>query len=530
MTDGRQGLRLAMVMCVAGIVAACGAGGTGGGGGTPTGGAPGSYCNTKYNSQGCLVSMRTECVALAASATPDAGEWKDLGSCTSPQYCAQEVSPTDPAKKVAICKDPAVQTTDTVTSGDGTTTGGDTKGPTVAEMKACMQSKCSTEWMACKADSAGCGLMASCIEKCTDEACTDACPKPPENNAQAFAVGMCMISKGCVPSEPDKPVCGDSKCESGETNSSCAKDCPAAVPTCGDGKCDQGETNATCSKDCSATGPKCGDGKCEGTENIEMCPQDCKSTAPVCGNGKCEPPTENIEMCPKDCKATGPVCGNGTCESGETQASCPSDCKPLTTAKCGDAKCDSGETTTCPMDCASQYNATFLCGISKCGSQWNTCLNDSKCKGLFNCAVQCQCDEGCIQECAGGMESNSAVIGMVTCSSNAQCPNPCPTGGPVCGNGKCESGETKTSCSKDCGSSSPVCGNGTCEAGETKTSCAKDCSTTTGHPCDASCGGKAPSGCYCDAECMNAGDCCDASGAPAGKSCTGSTCAACQAP
>ncbi len=483
----RLGLGLAMGICAAWLATACGASSGGGGGGiAATGGAAGTFCNTKYSSQGCLGLKRTECVALPASATPDAGEWTDLGSCTNSQYCAQEVSPADPSKKIAVCKDVQSPVADTVSGGDGTssggdgTTGGDAKEPTVAEMKACVLSKCGTEWSACKADTAGCAMMANCVEKCTDKACADACPNPPDNNSQALAVAMCMMSKGCVPTEPAKPVCGDGKCETGETTASCAKDCPS-------------------------TGPKCGDGKCEGTENVEMCPQ--------------------------DCKATGPVCGNGKCESGETPASCKQDCPGTTTGKCGDAKCDSGEATTCPMDCASQYNATFQCGISKCGSQWTACLNDAKCKGMFNCAVMCDCNESCIQECATGMETNAAVIGMVTCSSNAQCPNPCPTSGPVCGNGKCESGETKASCSKDCGAAGPVCGNGTCETGESKASCAQDCgTTTTGHPCDASCGGQAPSGCYCDAECMKAGDCCDATGQPAGNSCTGSTCGTCQAP
>ena len=79
----------------------------------------------------------------------------------------------------------------------------------------------------------------------------------------------------------------------------------------------------------------------------------------------------------------------------------------------------------------------------------------------------------------------------------------------------------------------PVCGNGKCEAGETNASCAKDCPATSGHWCDSHCtNDKQPSGCFCDSQCAQYGDCCNADGSAPNKSapnksCAGSTCQAC---
>lgn len=493
------GLKMGLGAVAVLFAAACGAAGGGGGGTAMTGGAPGSTCNTKYQSEGCVGPKKTGCVALPTAASPDAGEWKDLGDCTSSEYCAAEVNPADSAKKIAVCKaNPTGGGTDTVGAGDGdSTSSGDAL--TYSQAMQCVKASCSAEFAACKADS-GCGVSANCFEKCADEKCADACPDMPDGNKAGEGLAMCMLSKGCIPTTQPDPKCGDGKCDSGETPANCSQDCKTTGPVCGNGTCESGETTANCGQDCKATGPVCGDGKCEGNE---------------------------IEMCAKDC-ATGPVCGNGKCESGENTANCKSDCPATTTAKCGDLKCDAGEASTCPLDCNSQYASSMTCAVNGCSSQWTACMNDAKCKGFFNCAVMCDCNQSCIQECGVGIETNSAAVNIVTCSSQKQCPDPCAGTGPVCGNGKCESGETKTSCAKDC-STGPVCGNGTCESGETAASCAKDCTTSTGHFCDSNCGGPGTE-CFCDSQCAQYGDCCTAAGtkpATANKTCAGSSCAEC---
>lgn len=498
------GLMMGLAAVAVVFAAACGAGGGGGGGGAAmTGGAPGSTCNTKYQSEGCVGLKKTGCVALPTAASPDAGEWKDLGDCTSSEYCIAEANPSDAAKKIAVCK--PLQTgggSDTVGAGDGdSTSSGDAV--TYSQAVQCVKANCTAEFAACKADS-GCGASANCFEKCTDQKCADACPDMPDGNKAGEGLAMCMLSKGCIPTTQPDPKCGDGKCDSGETPANCSQDCKTTGPVCGNGTCESGETNSSCAKDCPTTGPKCGDGKCEGNE-IEMCPQDCQ---------------------------TGPVCGNGKCESGENTSNCSQDCK-TTTAKCGDGQCSSGEASGCPMDCSSAYGPTIACGWEACSSQMTACANNKACIDFFNCAAKClQCEQKCMETCAVtyGMQAQTQITAVAQCAESAECPNPCPTSSPVCGNGKCESGENTSNCSKDCSPPSPVCGNGKCESGESAASCAKDCGTTTGHACDQYCGTQAPSGCYCDAECMKAGDCCTPDGkvpASPNKTCGGSTCAQC---
>lgn len=118
-------------------------------------------------------------------------------------------------------------------------------------------------------------------------------------------------------------------------------------------------------------------------------------------------------------------------------------------------------------------------------------------------------------------------------------------GGPVCGDGSCDTGEDGTNCPLDCGSS--ACNNdGVCDLGEDCTSCSNDCiSKTTGNPNSQYCcgdlvceGAEDSANCAVDCgsatcdndgicepgeDCINCGNDCDgvAGGNPANRYCCG---------
>jgi hypothetical protein len=133
--------------------------------------------------------------------------------------------------------------------------------------------------------------------------------------------------------------------------------------------------------------------------------------------------------------------------------------------------------------------------LSECG--WKACADPTKGKcseagksgaktkcGQFDNAWPCNCDDACVNygDCCPDFDS--------LCK------------GAVCGDGKCAGNEAKT-CSDDC---KPMCGNGKCETGETNAGCAKDCPKAS---CEARCGQYAQAApCQCDKECVVYEDCC----------------------
>jgi hypothetical protein len=528
-----------------------------GGGGTGvsfSGGAVDGPCNPTYADEGCHYNVtakgyeRVNCVA--DTTVTIGGKWALKAACGASQLC-KEIPQQGSNKKTSECYDAPVQSVPDTTSGgsDATTGGKDGTGSdvTVASSIACMKTQCSAEYNACKADSK-CGPGLTCAEACKDDTCTKACTASLGSDAKFSAVAMCGLAKKCFGDISTGPECGNGQCESGESPSSCPADCKTTGnPVCGDGQCNGTETKATCPGDCgTTTSGKCGDLKCTSPENIETCPLDCDSTNAQtisCLQSMCGPQTSacvaNADCvkflgCAASCKGnsscqsscvqgvpsaaqglvaslgscaqtnkclgsttTGPVCGNGTCESGETTSSCPSDCKTTTSPKCGNGVCDAGEAGNCLVDCDSQFKASWACVVSKCKSQAAACSADTMCIGGYNCLAACKCNQSCYAECAGSLQSNSAAMALGECAQGS-CPNPCPTTGPVCGNGTCESGESSSTCPSDCGAK-PQCGNGKCETGETASSCPMDCGTAGQAGCaPGASGAKGCGGCACE--------------------------------
>jgi len=271
--------------------------------------------------------------------------------------------------------------------------------------------------------------------------------------------------KSC--SSTPQVVCGNGKCEAGESSATCPADCPAQ-PVCGDGKCQAPENSSSCPQDCQ-TAAECGDGKCQAPETSSSCPADCDvQTQPVCGDGKCQAP-ETSSSCPADCVVTGPVCGNGKCESGETYPTCPKDCGGQSGPSCGNGYCENGETpTTCTSDCSGMNPPVCGNGYCEVGENADSCANDCGAMGSV-------CGDGkCIAP-----------------ETSVSCPMDCVIETGTCGDGKCEAPETSVSCPDDCVVNTQTCGDGECQEAESCDECPEDC----GECFDADNGGHGGSSC-----------------------------------
>jgi len=213
---------------------------------------------------------------------------------------------------------------------------------------------------------------------------------------------VALVAAGCSRSDLEyAPTSGD---DGGNVADGPVVQESGPPPSCGDGRCESNESCSTCALDCGAC-PSCGNGTCDGTDTCSNCPQDCGKCA-TCGDGKCTMPQENCQNCAPDCGAC-PGCGDGVCTPpNETCFSCPKDCGNC--PGCGDGICQSNETcASCPEDCGS----CDVCGNGKCEKPLETCVNCPADCGqcmVIDCAQSFECAIGCLGGLGGGWCQASA--------------------------------------------------------------------------------------------------------------------------
>lgn len=392
----------------------------------------------------------------------------------------------------------------------------------------CAAKACPKQYQQCTSHP-GCAKLINCMKGCDSDQCFEQCVGGAAGGALAAfgPLASCAQQAGCGSGQPD---CGNGQCEDGEGPDNCPEDCGGPPPLCGDGICADNENQFSCPEDCAIKPqPICGNGKCEPGENGFSCPKDCEGPPPpnYCGDGKCTAP-ENQSNCPKDCGLVPGLiaCVKGKCEKTFVQCISHVECEkimdcavtcanincmlgcwqkgsekgqqlfmPLAncaqsqgclsgnpTAVCGNGKCEQGESPqTCPSDCGGVTNDLISCGKKNCPKQLDKCLNEKGCSAAVQCMTTCT-DNACFEKCAT-LGQGPALQQFGMCAVQAGCigGGPPPT---VCGNGKCEPGESPQTCPKDCGGGNP---------GSCKDKCGKYDD-----------GGN----CQCDEQCQQYGDCC----------------------
>ncbi len=444
---------LGLAVSMAAFVAACSTGSGAAGSGTSAA-AAGTPCNPVSQNQGCFNNVRMQCTADATSTL--GGKWSSAGACATNEICLEAADPSSTSKHIAQCKSStgtgadATTGSDATTGADGTISGGDDTGTTTKDT-------------------------GTTIGQCGDGFC---------NTGETAAT--CPADCGGTTTS-----CGNGICEAGETKISCAADCATTTNNCGNGTCDAGETASTCPADCGSTTNNCGNGTCDAGETNATCPQDCPSgtTQQQCIQTNC--PNE-LNACGNDAKCVALNTCLGTC-SGNTDTACINKCATTagqaattefnalgkcaqtagcfgsTSGTCGDGTCDANETkASCPADCGSTTTS-------------NIC--DANCAATSAVGQGCYCDNQCAQygDCcdAAGSAPDPNAPNTTCAGSTCTACNGGTTTGPVCGNGKCETGETTAKCPQDCPATTPSCGDGTCNGTETTATCPGDCPAKT---------------------------------------------------
>jgi hypothetical protein len=234
------------------------------------------------------------------------------------------------------------------------------------------------------------------------------CPPDFEcRNAICVKAGYCDDTYGCLPGfqclanrceAGTAADCGDGKCESSESCSSCQEDCGECVTSCGDGLCTAGETCSNCSKDCGKCTEDCGNGFCDPTENELTCPTDCQT-------GKCE--------------------GDETICAGEDNLRyCQAG--SWTTSACSELCTASGEDYTVGCRFSSERNKdACFCGNYK--TYGEVCTADKKCgTGLFCGSFDGSSTGFCTKECTSVSSCSGGPTGTeAECNLNVDGKNVC---------------------------------------------------------------------------------------------------------
>ncbi|HTN90611.1 MAG TPA: hypothetical protein VL242_43355 [Sorangium sp.] len=179
---------------------------------------------------------------------------------------------------------------------------------------------------------------------------------------------------------------------------------------CGDLRCDAGETCESCPGDCEACAPGCGDGRCEAPETCDSCAGDCGECPPVCGDGTCEPLRETCNACAADCGACPPDdCSHDPCEEGDPLVA---GCDPCVTALCA----------ADPACCMSAWDAHCVEGLAAacgraCGCEHDLCeaggALDPTCSSCV--ANVCDEDEGDSYCCTFDWDASCTALSQLRC-------------------------------------------------------------------------------------------------------------------
>lgn len=195
-------------------------------------------------------------------------------------------------------------------------------------------------------------------------------------------------------------------------------------------------------------------GSCVVEPPISSCKSDADCAAgEFCDKGgSCQPSPVPPAGCTKDsdCKS-GERCVQGSCST----AGPPVDCSVSCAGKCGVLN-NGCACSTCSQPWVCGASNQCECPLDACG----TACVDTK-TNLNHCGA---CNKKCSSFCVQGQCVPCRVDS--DCGSGMSCKNnQCVALGPVCGDGKCESGETCGNCTSDCGcSGSNICQLGRCVA------------------------------------------------------------------